>query len=472
MGTVGARLGMPRPDARRRRRRSTARAVVLGLTGILGPTVVAHPAAAQLVEERSIDIDRFRPVFDPSGFLTIPATRTPGPDQWDVGFWTDYDHRALVVTDPSDSGAGDRAVLDHRVRGRVTGSLGFGGRLSAGVGIPFVMHQRGDAQALADERDTLTPAALGDVRLALKVRALGAEAKPTRERPRGFGLAFQGVLTVPTGADQAFTSEPNARTELRVIADYHLFGLGVGASFGWLHRFEQRPLLGVTFRDELDAALGIMVPLPARRAPAILFEARTTVDARRPFGDAARTFAELDLAARWRVAEVTMTFGVGAGLTDGVGSPRVRAFAAFHFGPRVEDADLDGVPDDRDQCRQLAEDLDGFEDEDGCLDPDDDLDGILDADDACPRDPADFDNDADEDGCPDGPPTTADPPPDRLAPPLGGMNPRRSPPSDQVVPSSSGEGARSFGRCSRAPAHRPRPGRASGRRAGPPSASP
>ncbi len=52
-------------------------------------------------------------------------------------------------------------------------------------------------------------------------------------------------------------------------------------------------------------------------------------------------------------------------------------------------------------CRNDPEDKDGFEDEDGCPDPDNDQDGILDVDDKCPDDPEDIDQFEDEDGCPD-----------------------------------------------------------------------
>lgn len=52
-------------------------------------------------------------------------------------------------------------------------------------------------------------------------------------------------------------------------------------------------------------------------------------------------------------------------------------------------------------CRNEPEDLDQFEDEDGCPDPDNDRDTLLDAVDKCPNDPEDFDQFQDEDGCPD-----------------------------------------------------------------------
>ena len=65
------------------------------------------------------------------------------------------------------------------------------------------------------------------------------------------------------------------------------------------------------------------------------------------------------------------------------------------------DTDGDGIPDVRDRCPTVAEDMDGFEDDDGCPDLDNDQDGIPDALDKCPNDPEDKDGFEDEDGCPD-----------------------------------------------------------------------
>jgi outer membrane protein OmpA-like peptidoglycan-associated protein len=67
----------------------------------------------------------------------------------------------------------------------------------------------------------------------------------------------------------------------------------------------------------------------------------------------------------------------------------------------LADRDGDGVPDVRDRCPNEAEDRDGFEDDDGCADPDNDQDGIPDARDKCPNEAEDQDAFEDEDGCPD-----------------------------------------------------------------------
>ncbi len=65
------------------------------------------------------------------------------------------------------------------------------------------------------------------------------------------------------------------------------------------------------------------------------------------------------------------------------------------------DKDGDGIADDEDPCPLYAEDLDGFEDGDGCPDEDDDGDGIADVDDACPREAEVYNMYEDDDGCPD-----------------------------------------------------------------------
>ncbi|WP_428269731.1 OmpA family protein [Haliangium sp.] len=65
------------------------------------------------------------------------------------------------------------------------------------------------------------------------------------------------------------------------------------------------------------------------------------------------------------------------------------------------DSDGDGLDDEQDQCPAEAEDRDGFQDEDGCPDVDNDGDGIPDSDDQCPGDGEDMDGFEDADGCPD-----------------------------------------------------------------------
>ena len=75
----------------------------------------------------------------------------------------------------------------------------------------------------------------------------------------------------------------------------------------------------------------------------------------------------------------------GDGITDAEDRcPREPGTAQDQGCPIAKDTDGDGVPDDIDRCALDPEDRDGFQDEDGCPDPDNDGDGIVDRSDACP----------------------------------------------------------------------------------------
>ena len=95
----------------------------------------------------------------------------------------------------------------------------------------------------------------------------------------------------------------------------------------------------------------------------------------------------------------------GDGIPDGVDAcpddPEDKDGFQDEDGCPDPDNDGDGIPDSRDKCPNEPEDKDGFQDEDGCPDPDNDGDGIPDGQDKCPNDAEDRDNFEDEDGCPD-----------------------------------------------------------------------
>ena len=65
------------------------------------------------------------------------------------------------------------------------------------------------------------------------------------------------------------------------------------------------------------------------------------------------------------------------------------------------DRDRDGIVDSLDRCPCLREDLDSFEDDDGCPDPDNDHDRVVDGCDLCPNEGEVYNGEQDLDGCPD-----------------------------------------------------------------------
>ncbi len=68
---------------------------------------------------------------------------------------------------------------------------------------------------------------------------------------------------------------------------------------------------------------------------------------------------------------------------------------------RAQDTDDDGIPDMSDAAPLLAEDFDGFEDDDGAPDPDNDADGVPDTVDTAPMAKETINSWRDDDGAPD-----------------------------------------------------------------------
>src|SRR5262249_39287236 len=109
------------------------------------------------------------------------------------------------------------------------------------------------------------------------------------------------------------------------------------------------------------------------------------------------------------LADFTVSLGGGFGLQSAARKDDFTVVAGLASAPEGDgvgimiggDRDHDGVPDSQDLCPDEPEDRDGFEDADGCPDPDNDQDGIPDAQDRCPNEPEDRDGFQDADGCPD-----------------------------------------------------------------------
>lgn len=85
---------------------------------------------------------------------------------------------------------------------------------------------------------------------------------------------------------------------------------------------------------------------------------------------------------------------------DPSGCPGVDAARRLDGDAAPGDGDDDGVLDDEDRCATQPEDLDGFEDDDGCPDGDNDRDGFADAADRCPNQRPTSDGPRSTDGCP------------------------------------------------------------------------
>ncbi len=89
------------------------------------------------------------------------------------------------------------------------------------------------------------------------------------------------------------------------------------------------------------------------------------------------------------------------GVTDLADKCPNEAGPIANLGCPILDKDGDGILDDKDKCPNEPEDKDGFQDDDGCPELDNDADGIPDQKDNCRDEPEDKDGFQDDDGCPE-----------------------------------------------------------------------
>jgi outer membrane protein OmpA-like peptidoglycan-associated protein len=400
--------------------------------------------------DQAVDAQIFKPALD--GYGLFATERAVGPEQYDlnlrvgVGFAqeplkiaTENTSSDVVLKSQSTVdlglafGLADALTLalDVPLQIQPLGpAYGKDGRYRrAGISDPS-MYQPGTGFYSVRPDQNLNPSENipGDPRIGLKLRLTG----------RGeWGLALQGVVHVPFGDEDvfggsaSFTFEPKLIVERRLGAR-GLIVLNAGARLRDGTLVETRrvtsdgyprddamgnavylPLLYVG--SELAVGLGARVALATRIAVGLEGDALIPLtkanDADCPAGcrngdftaDALGGFF-IDLSS-----ETTLAVAGGAGvISDAARRDSFRVLAQLAWTPSAEggvgllaDRDGDGIPDRDDLCPDEPEDKDGFQDQDGCPDPDNDLDGIPDAVDKCPNEAEDKDGFQDQDGCPD-----------------------------------------------------------------------
>lgn len=215
-----------------------------------------------------------------------------------------------------------------------------------------------------------------------------------------FGVALVGGLVWPLGQSSALLSPVGMGASGGVIVDYSV-GPTLWVLNSRLHWSEEGQL-SVPVGNFASFDAGVAVGVSERIDLSAEVSTDTQLD--RFLGLGQGTAVEATGGLRFAASEsLSLRVGLGRGLSDGIGAPNWRMLAGLTFAPpaRIQDLDADGLADARDNCPELAEDLDGFEDEDGCPDSDNDSDGIIDVVDSCPFEPEDVDGWRDGDGCPE-----------------------------------------------------------------------
>ena len=369
-------------------------------------------SAQQAIEPQlpSLQLQRFRPATGPADFLNVYGTATPDHLDWDIGFYFDIaDHPLDIAGGGTGFGSVGEETVDYQTTLSLMGNIGLSDRFEVGYLLPLTIAQSSEElqPILLNEpsfrSDDLKPRGVNDMRLSGKVRLLDLfEDK--------LGLAAVMGLYLPIASNNRLVSDDALSVEALMAADKFLlksFGLRLGVNLGYRYRAgEYREFRNNVINDEVLWGVGVSVPMLFDRLDLIgEIDGAIGIARRGRALEEGEVNAEARLAGRFKISDRwTITAGLGSGLSQGVGTPDVRAIVGLGGywvtgGEWGYDFDGDGIYGKRDTCPRQAEDYDGHEDFDGCPDLDNDGDGIEDDDDECDNTPEGVE--VGEDGCPD-----------------------------------------------------------------------
>jgi len=389
---------------------------------------LASVASAQTAG--NVPLDTFHPAMDSRGYITVDASQVLGNKDLSFGLVGDWGHELLnlggTCTAPGQTGNCTYSI-DNILTATLVGAFGLKlgpAELEFGASVPFVI-MNGD-RGPDDLGDPTTPndnktfglsgQGIGNVGLHFKTRFL----KTSKGPHIGLGLVVSAYLPTLSKQD-VFLGDHNFVPQAMLVLDKEFGrehrlrislngGIRVRSSAATFTNSDQgtdgAPITGqtVAVTNEIPYGLGIAYALKVQK-----FDLVGELTGSVPLGTKGTDYnnympLEATGAVKLYLARNSFfTLGAGSGLLHDKGAnPEVRAFIGIVFEPNIGDRDCDGIKDDVDKCPDDPEDFDGFEDEDGCPDPDNDRDGIPDVDDKCPNVPEDKDGVQDEDGCPEG----------------------------------------------------------------------
>ncbi|HEY7375758.1 MAG TPA: thrombospondin type 3 repeat-containing protein [Polyangia bacterium] len=360
----------------------------------------AAPARAQLVapHDTTIDTQLWQPAIGPRNFLTVDSTAVPEHKLLSFGLSLNYQRHPFIVTATNGQMTFASNLVDSQWTTELTAAMGLFGRYQAGIALPFTLYLSGD---VVDGMGIPTGARLTETGIG-NLRVEGKALIATLGEDDEYTVAVSAGLSLPTGKSDSrpYLSDKTVTGRIKAIGAVDFGKVRAAGNLGILLRETSH-----NFATELGHQLlyGAAAAYPVDRRVDLMLEVfgRSGLNQFSDFYSDVNPF-EADIAARWAVNGMwSLTGGGGRGFGNGIGAPDLRLFLMAAFAPDFRDRDKDGVFDVNDKCPDEPEDRDGFQDQDGCPDPDNDFDNIPDVKDRCPNEPEDVDQFEDEDGCPE-----------------------------------------------------------------------
>jgi OOP family OmpA-OmpF porin len=399
---------------------------VLSVAIVLLSALSASAAERQLVQDdQGMEAHLFRSTMDTKGHFTIDATPILPHLAISLSLMLDFGFHDWVSVE-QDGDVYERTYVEHYINSVLMFNLGLLDMFVVGLQVPLIIPSGtafdGDDTATGEPTSIgwSTKGGIGDLAIHAKLRWIRADRHPV-----GLGTVIQYQFP-PSGKSEWLMEEPGAGAlSGKMILDFEPINwyrgaVNIGARFpfgysknNYLH--ENYWEAETSVRNVLLFKYGPLMTFGIGQSFSIWPEVLDFVveiygnQLISEFGDMGYFSAEIDGGFKMFIERNSyLIAGYAHGLpvsgTDsmyGYQASEHRMFIGFSFEPSIGDKDGDGIKDDVDQCPDDPEDMDDFEDSEGCPDPDNDRDGILDTADDCPLVPEDRDGDADEDGCPD-----------------------------------------------------------------------
>ncbi len=393
----------------------TVRAAIVASILCASALATAEPAG-------NIDLNVFRPAMDSRGYLTINASQVLGDRELSFGLGSlDWGHGLLKL-----DGNGATYSIDNIISATLIGAYGIHAgplELEFGASVPFVIMSGDRGPDAGQMQYKLDGQGIGNIGLHFKTRFL----KTSRAPHVGLGVIVSVYLPTVSPTDRFLgeatgsgnpTKDGSGKLVPQVIGildkEFGRTGaLRVAINGGIRFRSSETftnndpgidgaPVTNqsITAGTEIPFGFGIAYALSRQK-----FDLVGEVYGAIPLGTSTnyQPLEALGGVKLYLARNSFLSLGAGRGLLPDKGAnPDFRAMIGIVFEPNIGDRDGDGIKDDVDKCPDEPEDFDGFEDEDGCPDPDNDRDGIPDVDDRCPDIPENMNGFEDADGCPEG----------------------------------------------------------------------
>ncbi len=346
---------------------------------IIASLLVAAPAAGQ-------NLQNFKPAAGTWNHMATESAETAPRGRFVPSLYVNYGRNPLVRR--NSKGEITTAVVEHQAGIDLMATYGVLEIFEVGFHVPMGL-------VLGDNVSVIGKGGfgLGDVRVLPKVVVASSGKSPTA------ALAFALPISIPAGEEDKGLGNRSFQLNPTLLGELRFATIKTTLGAGYRYRPENDQLDSVEIGDEItySGATSFEMGVPELRG---IVEVWGVAPVEKTSGPTSPL--ESAVSARYTSnACWSVTGGVGLGLISDYGVPEARGVMGFAWSCGEVDRDGDGLMDPDDRCPTVKEDLDGFEDTDGCPEFDNDEDGVRDDKDQCPERQEDHDLWADTDGCPE-----------------------------------------------------------------------